>query len=420
MSDSVDEEIVDSVIQFIGNDDKSDKKIDWITQMVEWENENPDRSGWNPSTNINMPPYYIGQIKSVKFVNVHLDSNNNTILYLSDKDSVEHALDIAKEIPDKHSKEWIEDTVAESSLNAVLSDIDISEEDIDNIDNIVNGVDGLEYWSKYISPGLKYRDTAKKAALIMLASPEDKYGSKGRINVLIYGPPGTGKTVIKKWLVEEFDAQSIDGPRVSKVDLTYNKNTEQYGQLPKAHKGIIVIEEADEMDEAPLGSALTSLGESGMVEIQEKKIPAEVRGVMLGNFETREEIIRHWSPESLNRFDFLIKFDMLSEDEKNETLDFHYKYFRKPSPHENDELFKKYLALIRQFEPEIDELKEIKEYKEQEIHRIDNIREGISVMNVAWTIARINLEDVKLEHYKQAIDLVCRDRNVLSEHYSSD
>jgi len=257
-----------------------------------------------------------------------------------------------------------------------------------------------------VAPSLKYRDNAKKAVLIMLASPQDAHGNKGRVNILAYGPPGTGKTVIKNYLVDKFRAQSIDGPRVSKADITYNKSSDEFGQLPKAHNGILVVEESDEMDDKPLGAALTSLGESGEVEIRDKTIPAEAQGVFLSNFRSVKEARKQWSREAINRFDFTIHFDELSEDQKDETLDLHYKYFRQPKPNDNEDLVMKYLKMCRSFEPELEELNEIQEFKQNNISSIGNIREGLSIMNIAWIIARLNLSDLKLRHYKQAYEML--------------
>ncbi|EGQ44238.1 MAG: putative ATPase involved in replication control, Cdc46/Mcm family, partial [Candidatus Nanosalina sp. J07AB43] len=268
--------------------------------------------------------------------------------------------------------------------------------------DITSDIDALDYWHKFIAPTLKHREQIKKAVLIMLASPEDTHGNKGRVNILAYGPPGTGKTVIKNYLVDKFDSESIDGPRVSKADITYNKNSDEFGQLPKAHKSILVVEEADEMNEEPLGAALTSLGESGEVEIRDKSIPAEAQGVFLSNFQSVQQARQQWSREAVNRFDFTIEFDELSDEKKDETLDWHYKYFRKPKPNDDEDMFLNYLKACLTFEPEIEELKDIQEYKTDNIDDINNIREGLSVMNIAWIIARLNLSDVKLKHYKQA------------------
>jgi len=195
----------------------------------------------------------------------------------------------------------------------VLDDSKLTEEDIRRFESILEGNDAVDYWMDYIAPGVKFRDRAKKAILCMLASPDDQGGTKGRANLIIYGPPGTGKTGFKNFLVDEFGALSIDGARVSKVDLTYNKNSGEDGILVRAHKGLAVIEEADELDEDALGAALTALGESGQIEIRDMRLPAEVRGVMLGNYQSRREIISEHSEALFNRFEFVIKFQYFTK-----------------------------------------------------------------------------------------------------------
>lgn len=407
------DKIHSQVKEFVGD---NDKKLDILKRIVEYEKESErdtfkDREevgkvSWKPGKHVAMPPAYIGMIKNAPFVNTVLDSNNNTILSLSNHDAVDEAVHDIEDEPDEWSKGWIMDKIGGNKIDEQLADIEVSDGDMEEISNITDDVDALDYWSQFIAPSLKNRDKAKKAILIVLASPSDKHGTKGRVNVLAYGPPGTGKSAIKNYLVEKFDVESIDGPRVSKADITYNKSSGEFGQLPKAHKGILVVEESDEMDEEPLGASLTSLGESGKIEIRDKEIPAEARGIFLSNFDTVSDAIDKWSEESINRFDFLVHFDRLDDEQKSSTIDWHYEYFRKPKPDTNEDMLLKYMKLCRSFDPEIDEIEEIQEYKRNNIDAIENVREGISIMNIAWIIARLNFSDVKLEHYKQAFQLM--------------
>jgi DNA replicative helicase MCM subunit Mcm2 (Cdc46/Mcm family) len=339
---------------------------------------------------------------------------------LSNVDAAEKAVDDKKDEPEKHSKDWVEQTVESMNrpLESVLENIEVTQEDISMVEDTLQTNDALEYWHDYVAPDVKYRSKAKKAILIMLASPRDKYGNKGRVNVFMYGEPGTGKSVFKSFLKDNFKAVTIDGPRASSPDLTYNKSTEEMGKLPEAHKGVLVVEEADEMDEDILGSTLTSFGETGRIEIRDMEIPAKARGVMLSNFESRQEIINQWSPESLNRFDFTIYFDNLDNEQKSDTLDWHYEHFRKPNPSDSKNILKKYVKIVRSHTPDIAEPDSIKKYKDDRVDQIENVREGVSIMNIAWTIARLNLDDVKLKHYKKAFNLTT-DEKSLKDKFSS-
>ena len=283
-----------------------------------------------------------------------------------------------------------------------------TEEDINQFESLLEGNDAVDYWTDYIAPGVKFRDRAKKAVLCMLASPEDKGGTKGRANMIMYGPPGTGKTGFKNFLVDEFGALSIDGARVSKVDLTYNKNSGEDGLLVRAHKGLAVIEEADELDEEALGAALTALGESGQLEIRDMRLPAEVRGIMLGNYRSRQEIITKHSEALFNRFEFVIKFDRLAEEERDAAIDYQYDRFRQGKDPEETERLRKFIAWVRDFDPQIsdEEMNKIKQYKQEQIDAIENVRSGIALLNIAYTIARLNHRDVTLADYQRAFELV--------------
>jgi len=411
---------VQHVLDFIDGKDKA-KKI--IERAIDYEENNPcedcvyiDREGhglshWSPGKDVSMSPYYIGAVKNSPVANVVLESNNNTTLSLANIDAAKKALEKDSNEPDENTDRWAKQEVdkVSSELDTILDDVSVDKEEKNKIEQIVSDNDALEYWHDYIAPTVKHRSKAKKAMLIMLASPKDKHGNKGRVNVFLYGEPGTGKSLFKSFLKNEFDAITIDGPRASKSDLTYNKKTDEMGKLPQAHRGVLVVEEADEMDEELLGSTLTSFGETGRIEIRDMEIPAKAKGVMLSNFESKPEIKSQWSPESLNRFDFTIKFDKLDEDKKSDTLDWHYEHFRKPNPHKNEDILKKYIKIVRAHTPDVGDSEEIKEYKDDNIEKIDNIRDGISIMNIAWTIARLNLTDVKLKHYKQAFELTTDD-----------
>ena len=412
MAEGISSDIKEDTKTFV---EGSDKKLRILERIIEYEEENEpsttfedrvDNCDWEPGSDVSMPPSYIGMFKNAPFIQTVFDSNSSTVLALKDFKASKKAYEEIEGEPDEWSDEWLEDQLGGNKIEQRLQGVSVSKDEHEEILEITESVDALDYWHQHIAPSLKHREEIKKAVLLMLASPEDAHGNKGRINILAYGPPGTGKTVVKNYLVDKFGAESIDGPRVSKADITYNKSTDEFGQLPKAHRGILVVEESDEMDEEPLGAALTSLGESGQVEIRDRTIPAEAQGVFLSNFTSVEAAINQWSREAVNRFDFAVHFDELTDDQKNQTLDWHYKYFRKPKPNENEDLLMKYLKICMSHTPEIDELDEIQEYKENNLETIGNIREGLSIMNIAWTIARLNLSDVKVEHYKQACELL--------------
>jgi DNA replicative helicase MCM subunit Mcm2 (Cdc46/Mcm family) len=308
-----------------------------------------------------------------------------------------------QEVPDKFDRRI-------PKFQEVLDGVTVTETDVEAFEDILAEYEATEYWADYIAPTVQHRPRAKRAILCMLASPNDSHGTKGRTNAIIYGPPGTGKTAFKNFLVEEFGAYSIDGARVSQADLTYNKRTDEDGLLVRAHRGLAVIEEADELDDDALGAALTALGESGQIEIREMRLPAEVRGVLLGNYQSRADIIASHSEALFNRFEFVLHFDRLDTDQRDTAIDWQYDHFREPKDPANTEQLKKYIAWVRAFDPDIPdaELRQIKEYKRARIDELANVREGISILTVAYTIARLNHRDLCLSDYQQAYELVAK------------
>lgn len=296
-------------------------------------------------------------------------------------------------------------------FDEVLADVEVSEADIDRFESILADTDALEYWKDYVAPGVMFRPQAKKAVLCLLASLEDKHGSKGRTNAIMYGPPGTGKTAFKNFLIDEFGAFSIDGARVSKADLTYNKATDEDGLLVRANKGLAVIEEADEMDDDALGAALTALGESGRLEIRDMRLPAEVRGILIGNYESRQDVIDHHSEAIFDRFEFVLPFERLDDEQRDAAIDWHIEHYRQPKHPEDTEELKQFIAWVREFEPDLSEdaAQRIKEFKRDRIETFSNVREGNAVMSVAATIARLNHRDISLGDYETAYKLVIND-----------
>jgi len=290
----------------------------------------------------------------------------------------------------------------------VLEGVSVTEDDIERFEAILDNHDALDYWADYIAPAVKFRDRAKRAILCVLASPEDAHDTKGRTNAILFGPPGTGKSAFKNFLVEEFGAFSIDGARVSRSDLTYNKNSDEDGLLVRAHKGLAVIEEADELDDNALGAALTALGEAGRIEIRDMQLPAQVRGILLGNYRSREEIIAAHSEAVFDRFEFVLQFDRLTDSERDVAIDWQYDHFRRPKAPEETHDLKKFIAWVRKFDPEIpeQELRKIKRFKQERIETVENVRKGVSIMTVAYTIARLNYRDLTLEDYETAFELV--------------
>jgi len=162
------------------------------------------------------------------------------------------------------------------------------------------------------------------------------------------------------------------------------------------------------LDGDALGAALTAFGEPGQLNIRDMLLPAEVREVLLGNYQSRAEIIAAHSEALFDRFEFVIEFDRLNHTERDAALDWQYDHFRQSKNPDDTEQLKKYIAWVREFDPAISEktLERIKQYKRDRIGDFGNVREGISVLTVAYTIARLNHRDVQLADYETTYTLV--------------
>ena len=105
---------------------------------------------------------------------------------------------------------------------------------------------------------------------------------------------------------------------------------------------------------------------------------------------------------------FVIKFDRLDEEERDAAIDYQYDRFRQGKNPEETEELRKFISWVRDFEPVIsdEEMEKIKRYKKEQIGSIDNVRSGIALLNVAYTIARLNHRDVNLSDYQRAFELI--------------
>jgi len=272
---------------------------------------------------------------------------------------------------------------------------------------ISEGTDMLDYWNKWINPKIEGMAPVKKALLLSMASHGDKFGDRGRIHVLMHGDPGSAKSQLMNWIVYQIGAKFCS-QRTSKVGLTADASGDEIvlGALPKAHKGIICIDELDKFTDKDRQGLLEAM-EEGKVQIDVGKhsqhLDAEVRAIAAANRLT------HFSPELLDRFDF--KFELkapVGENEKKITCSIVDHWFEDKEGYDGFDL-KNYLNWIRDFEPSIP--REVRDKVKTLMCMYIDLDEGIrgsprrkeSILRVAFTIAKLHRRNVEVKDFLNAI-----------------
>jgi len=366
-----------------------------LSSLIEYERD--EQGGWT-HRDVQVNPGKLSLLTSRGLVEQSGEKGGKRAYTLIDRDAVAAAIDTYTEEQEQEPSPELD---AEEIDTETLDDVDVPDDLADEFRELAEEKDMVNYWADHVAPAIRNRGEVKKALLLQLASMWDKpeVDDKNRINVLLYGKSGTGKSGFKSFLVREFGAIDINGDRASKADLTYNKTTDEYGHLAHAHHDILVVEEADEMDNDAFGSILTSIGETGYVKIRDKKIKAETKALLLAND------ISDWKPEVLNRFTFRIEVDELDDIALDDGLSYRYKHWNKEKPGGDTDRLRQYLKWVGDYEPEIRDLDAINEFKQENIKHFDDFRMGMEVMRITLAVSRLQREPVTIESYTRAFKL---------------
>ncbi len=278
------------------------------------------------------------------------------------------------------------------------------------IDLINSEGDMLEYWAPQINPKVEGLLHVKKAILLSISSHGDVEGDCGRIHVLMKGDPGSAKTSLTGWLVYRMGAIGCS-QRTTQVGLTGDARGNEItpGAAPRAHKGVLCVDELDKFPNKDRQGLLEPMAE-GIVTItaggMEKTFDAECRVIGCANS------VEEFSPELLDRFDFI--FDMkrpTGEEEKKVVSSILKHWFSgKPGYHGVD--LKEYLNWIGDFEPGMDQpTREKADVLMQMLIDFDDkavgsIRRRESIIRVAYTIAKLNRRSVVIGDFLRAIKML--------------
>lgn len=279
-------------------------------------------------------------------------------------------------------------------------------------------VEALDWLWKEVCPTMAKRRRARTAVLLLLASEADRNGQRGRIHVLLHGPGGTGKTVLKDWTKYNLPDAVGCGPDSSGAGLRFNGNTGETGKLVAAHEGTLCIEEFDKFEKEDRNACYEAMSE-GYFEVAkggvDQEFPAECRTLAVGNDTST------FAGPLMSRFDFVIEVEDYGEDETVEVgtrlYDLFADSFVRDDPPEEDNVLQQYLSWVEPFRPSItgETAGTIKDYLERLVRETGDtgdIRGKEAYLRVAYTIAKLNMEDIAPKHWVQAVELIHPERDV--------
>lgn len=285
----------------------------------------------------------------------------------------------------------------------------INNEIKEEMQKLIETVNPLDYFSSMIVPEWEGDKTIRQAILLMLAS-SDIGKKRGRIHILLVGKEGTGKSMITNWLTNNIGAEYIDAntTRAGLVGDARGKDLTE-GALSKAHKGVLVIDEFEFLQDR---EALRLAMEQGWFKIKkgsiETRVNAEVKIVASANE------INKISPPLKSRFDFIFEFTEPSPEESKKISQKILDNFFSNQNTNNIKLLKAYLNYIRSFEPAITEenLQRAKKIFQKYFEHKEQGQSGRwieSVTRIATAIAKCNYRDVIPDDFVKALALKDKD-----------
>ena len=371
------------------------KKAVKVEQGKDWER---DTDGWSYS-DLPADPLKLNKLVQKGIIRITLSTQSTTWYRLSNLSETKKAL----EQLDIDTKE------KEEKIKKKISLMVVTEEDVAAFKQILEKHDGLDYWHQYINPKLENMEIEKKAALISLASPRDRFGDRGRIHVLLWGDPATGKSTLVRWVKEKM-GMSLVSHRSTDVGLTGDMTGDEItmGALPINHKKHLIIEELDKF-KGPDRAGLLECMEDGEVTLtgggKQSTFPAETTTVCTANR------IEGFTPELISRFDFSIECRIPNKEKGTQIMTKIVDgWFREKGEYDGIKL-RKFLTWIHDYEPTIsDDVRDkisklLAQYiNKRNVKEIDP-RQYERFMRIGIAIARLNYRELQLNDVIRAIEL---------------
>lgn len=272
--------------------------------------------------------------------------------------------------------------------------------------------DMVRFWASRVCPHIVGLENIKSALVLSAVSADDAHEDRARLHVLLHGEPGSAKSQLARWMSRvtggEFCSQ-----KTTRVGLLGDARGAEItpGALSRADGRIISIDELDKFGDGDRQGLLEAM-EDGVIHIEgggkSATFSAMCRVVACAND------ISRFSPELLDRFDFVFELHVPDVEEKKAIVSNIAKTWRSERKGYSGEDFGLFVGWVRGFDPGIPEevreylegvLKDLVERHEQEGH-IYGIRTYESVIRIAFARARLHRRDMTAGDVDFAVDLL--------------
>jgi len=281
--------------------------------------------------------------------------------------------------------------------------------------NICNGVEGhpLEYLSQFICSHLVGNEwiDIRKALLLMLLTQSDSK-MRYRLHTLLVGVAGSGKTEVLLWWRENMEGILVNGELCSKTGLVGDArgNRVSAGLLADYDNHFVLVDEIDKMPIRDQNGLLQAMEEGQYIIIKGKHrqpFKAEVR--VVGSTNELEKIQK----PLMDRFDFIFRCSMANREERAEQTPKIVKSFIGTSDEEASGMLRGYIKWLGDFSPIIlpDDLNDvigaiqtyIRKAKEVEIEKVSYRSLEMSILRIAWAMAKLQRKNIDKNDVIEAI-----------------
>ena len=271
------------------------------------------------------------------------------------------------------------------------------------------------FFSKYFFPDLvgEQYDKVRRTALLCAATAGLEVGKvRRRLHMLLVGPPGCGKTEILLWFNRHLNAHFVNAEFTTKVGLSADARGGEItpGVLAEADKGIICIDELDRLAHNDQNALLQAMEEGSYIVIKGKhrqRLRANV--VVIASANEKKKIQK----PLLDRFDFIHELKTPTKEERIETVPTLVDTFFSTADREERALWR-YMLFVQSNEPKVsNEMKKkisklIATYirmSKSDITELSYRSLELSILRIAYAIAKLQRSDLEEKHVIQAIQL---------------
>lgn len=211
--------------------------------------------------------------------------------------------------------------------------------------------------AEQLNPALLGLITERKACLLSIVSPEDKYGDRNRIHTLLSGPTSVGKSKIIEWMRDFLWGYFMDpSAKRSSIEGTGKGYQFSQGLLQRADNSTLYIDEIDKLSSDEQTTLLRAM-EAGKVDVNKDRVSQQTntRVRVIATCNNKNRLIEPLR----SRFDIQLEINDLSKEDIDRLMTKRFNDWNRPKMTlEADFSLKRYLLYAAQFDVKLPEDRE--------------------------------------------------------------